>query len=152
MKTLAGKKIAVFALVTTTLLTGSVLWHRSQGPAPAPSRNETLRESPARKSAQRASVQGAILARTSELQECYNSYLTRDPAVTEGAVKVDWLIDRRGQVAVAEVRHSDLQDEELLSCVVDQIRTWTFAPPEKESMVAHKFKFRQRSPASVRFE
>lgn len=101
----------------------------------------------------KAVVQGAIRARTNQLEDCYNSYLQSQPPVPEGSIKIGWDVSPEGEVSAVRVIDNDLAVD-FAECVTARIRAWEFMPSgDGEVMViAHKFNFHQRSPASLAFE
>ncbi len=95
----------------------------------------------------------AGLGREDALQSCYEAFLKREPRVDEGVVEMHWMLDKRGKVSSMEMMHSDLADPEFKSCLLEKMKKMTFKPPPKAipTLVAHKFNFHKRSPASLNF-
>lgn len=102
----------------------------------------------------KAVIQGAIRAKTTELEGCYNAYLADSPEVAEGSIRIGWDIGPEGAVTAVRVIDTDLADDDFTSCVTRLVQSWEFTPsPDGEPLVvAHKFSFHQRSPASLEFE
>jgi hypothetical protein len=96
----------------------------------------------------------ANLKKGDDLQVCYESYLKREPKIEEGTVEVHWMLDKRGKISSMEMVHSDLEDENFVHCLLDKIKKMTFRPPPKAqpTLVAHKFNFKRRTPASLSFK
>jgi hypothetical protein len=99
-------------------------------------------------------VQGANLNQEDELQTCYESYLKRQPKVEEGVVEVHWMLDKGGRISSMELVRSDLEDQTFTHCLLEKIKKMTFHPPTvtRPTLVAHKFNFKRRTPASLSFK
>jgi hypothetical protein len=157
MKTRMSKNTVIVALLIATVLSGAYLLAKEAGllsgkmrEAAAQSKDEMDRM-PLRK---KGVLLEAGLGREDELQACYQSFLKREPNVDEGVVEVHWMLDKRGKISSMEMVHSDLGDEDFNRCLLDKIKKMTFkAPPKaKPTLVAHKFNFHKRSPASLDFK
>ncbi len=104
------------------------------------------------------SLKGAIRAKTSELEACYNNFLAErteaHSPTQEGSVKLSWMVDTEGVVSSVALTESEFGDASLEACIIDHVKSWTFGPaPESPAMmVAHKFTFKQRSPANAIYE
>lgn len=124
----------------------------SQAKASAPQKKSS--KAPSSEGEKLATVRGAVSAKMTFLQACYETYLAKEPTVINGSIRVSWHIDPMGQVGSVSILDSEFQDSELDECLLSQVRSWSFAPfPDEEPIaVAHKFTFRQRSPSSLDFE
>lgn len=96
----------------------------------------------------------ASLLRSTGLQACYESFLSREPVANEGSVVVRWTVDDKGRVAWANLERSEIGDERFQDCIIDQIKVISFAPaPNSEEIhMGHKFNFRRRTQANLDFQ
>lgn len=99
-------------------------------------------------------VQEAGLTQSNDLQACYESFLQREPKVDEGVVEVHWMLDKTGKISSMELVRTELDDQTFTYCILDKIKKMTFhAPPKaRPTLVAHKFNFHKRSPASIDYK
>lgn len=146
----AGKLFLVFILgaaASAALLTGE------RWPPRAP--RSTARPSPKERPvplAKRASIRGAIAAKSDAIQRCYETHLASEPAIAAGSLRVSWKIEADGAVRDVAAIASDFSAPAFEECVLGRVRSWTFAGAPEPTRVAHRFIFRQRTPASMDFE
>ncbi|MBU2511266.1 AgmX/PglI C-terminal domain-containing protein [bacterium] len=86
-------------------------------------------------------VKNRIIKGSVDLKACYKAFLTRNPEIREGNIKLDWQIDRDGRPQNPEVVFSQFSDPFLGECMIGKIRQWQFPPPLARSYVAHLFQF-----------
>ncbi len=67
--------------------------------------------------------------RRADLQTCYESRLQAHPGLA-GKVVLTLRLDASGDVSDVSVAESTVEDDELLTCVVDRARRWTMADVE----------------------
>lgn len=158
MTTINAKNIALALLLTSNVATASFVgYHWSTlYPPPTPSKNikkkitapEIVRD-PARK----GRVREAVMARTGEIEACYDRYLSTRPSLKSGSVEVSWRIESDGRVSGAHVSATELKDESLETCIVSRVNEWSFTDRAGDSpvQVAHRFIFKDRTPASMDF-
>lgn len=160
MKIISAKNIFILLLVASNLgLAAYVFVNRGKLFNPAPGRTKALtaRKSLPVKQSQsyrEGVVRDAIREQSSELESCYNRYLATDPAVTQGGLTISWQIDPTGSVSAAALAATDINDSELISCVLAQIDRWHFSPPPSDQipvLVAHRFTFRPRATTAMEF-
>lgn len=99
---------------------------------------------PARDPYLKNQVKNRIIKGYPDIQKCYQEYLTADPPLTDGHVKMDWQIDTDGDVIRPEVVLSPFQDKTLHKCLAARIQTWNFPPPPVRKYVSHTFKFEKK--------
>ena len=85
-----------------------------------------------------------------EIRDCYNAFIDKKPATTDGLVMIDWTIEPDGEVKKAELVSSELGDEALANCMIKAIEGFTFPPPPggKPKYVAHKYRFKKDTEAA----
>lgn len=90
-------------------------------------------------------VKNTLLKGYVQIRDCYNVFVDKKPAVTDGIVMIDWTIQADGEVKKAELVSSELNDEELENCMIKAIEGFTFPPPPsgKPKYVAHKYRFKK---------
>ncbi len=106
----------------------------------------------------RAQLKEAVLAKSNEVENCYNQYLASRPTKIEGQVTVQWLVQQSGEVSAPEISQSELQNAPLHQCLLAQMESVKLSEmaklgssEESDFYFAHKFKFKRRSPASLTF-
>ena len=92
-------------------------------------------------------VKNTIIKGYRGIQECYNKFLDGKPPKTDGRVTIDWEVQKDGSVSTPQLVSSDFADEGLVSCMVDQIKSYDFpAPPFGiKKYVAHTFVFKMKT-------
>lgn len=90
-------------------------------------------------------VKNTLLKGYVQIRDCYNAFVDKKPAVTDGIVMIDWTIQPDGEVRKAELVSSELNDEDLSNCMIKAIEGFTFPPPPngKPKYVAHKYRFKK---------
>ena len=154
MKTKWQNVTIVFLFMATSALGGFVAlnWTKLDPRARAKPAMKKVKSHADEGTEARAEVMGAVRTKSGELQKCYESHLKDRPDVREGTVRISWRIDGDGRVDDVAVEESDFGDGALHSCVLTHIRAWAFEPPSAPQAYAHRFTFRQRSPANLQFE
>ena len=89
-------------------------------------------------------VKNTVTKHARDLQECYNAFIDRKPAKTDGLITVDWQIDTKGTVIKPEIVSSELPDQELTTCITGKVAGWNFPPPDIDKYVSHKFTFKKQ--------
>ena len=86
------------------------------------------------------------------IQKAYNTYLEKSPAITDGRIEIDWLIDGNGVVVTPEVIYSDFTDKTFLADVLKAISSWNFPPPPngRKYYVEHTFNIRREAGESTK--
>lgn len=64
-----------------------------------------------------------------DLQKCYLAYLDKKPQVTEGVIKVLFLLKENGSVEESRIVKSDFPDPTFGTCANDKIKSYYFSPP-----------------------
>lgn len=149
-------RIVLAALLTFNLALGTFFVYRGLVKQQEPARKiqPAVVSKKSEASYRKAVVQGAIRARTNQLEDCYNSYLQSQPTVVEGSIKIGWDVSPDGEVSAVRVIDNELASAEFADCVAARIRAWDFTPAGNGEVmvIAHKFNFHQRSPANLDFE
>lgn len=90
----------------------------------------------------REQVDRVVRANQAAIKYCFESALQRAPKLN-GAVHVQWRIDRQGRVASSRVAKSTLGDAGVEGCIVRQVKRWQFPTPDGgEVDVTYPFIFR----------
>lgn len=112
------------------------------------------REKPKPPPAAKGTVNGATLKNDSQIQACYDSFLTREPKVSEGAVVMHWIFNDQGQMDVLKLVRSDLEDQPFLDCLMETVKTTRIPASDARAgkLISHKFTFRNKSPGELEFE
>lgn len=102
----------------------------------------------------RTSVREALLNTNDILEGCYENFLRSEPSQPQGAMTMNWMIDQQGHVEALQLSSSEIDSPSLIDCVSEHIRAVQFVPPpgKDKVMIAHKFNFYRRTPASLKFE
>jgi TonB family protein len=74
-------------------------------------------------------IQRVVRQHMAVLRACYQQGLARNPSLS-GTVKVKFVIDASGAVTSVSDAGSDLPDEDVKTCVRNQIKTFSFPQPE----------------------
>lgn len=156
MQKQSGKKRTLIVLVTSNILMGAFVtamithhyWHQPKKVTTTTSKMKTIKATD-----QKGFLQEALMGVDDEMEGCYNEYLRREPVVTEGSVSVQWLVNAMGEAQDLRVADSELKDDELSTCILNNLKDIQFSPPPSAEpvQVAHKFRFRVRAPASIEF-
>lgn len=70
-------------------------------------------------------IRRIVRAHINEVRYCYNQGLEQDPALA-GRVAVQFKIGAQGKVEEATVASSDLDSEEVSSCIAGAVKRWKF--------------------------
>jgi len=90
----------------------------------------------------REQINRVVQANRAAIKYCFETALQRAPKL-EGAVNIEWRIDRKGMVASARVAKSTLGDAGVEGCIVRQVKRWKFPEPDGgEVDVMYPFIFR----------
>ena len=138
--------MAIGMLLLTNAATGAYIFATQMKPS-----GSTVESRPATSLARKAMVQGANLRQNSEMQACYETFLRRGPTVDEGVVEMHWLLETTGRISSLRLVKTDLDDQQMMECMMEALNAMTFRAPKEATMVAHKFNFRRRSPSTVNF-
>ncbi len=90
-------------------------------------------------------VKNTLLKGYVQIRDCYNAFIEKKPATTDGIVMIDWTIQPDGEVKKAELVSTELGDDDLSNCMIKAIEGFTFPPPPggKPKYVAHKYRFKK---------
>jgi hypothetical protein len=89
----------------------------------------------------RAQIQKVINEHVAQVQACYERNLMRDRSLA-GKITFDWVIAPTGAVASVRVRSSTMAGSTVSTCIMQEIRGWTFPTPEGGSVaVTYPFIF-----------
>ncbi len=77
----------------------------------------------------RDAVAKVINDKVSEMRACYERALLRDPNLGAGKVLLEWTIDGKGAVSEVRTKTSTLRSPEVVSCLLDLLRTLQFPKP-----------------------
>lgn len=89
----------------------------------------------------RAQIQKVINEHVAQVQACYEKSLLRDHSLA-GKITFDWVIAENGSVSSVRVRASTMSGSAVSTCILQEIRSWTFPTPEGGSVaVTYPFIF-----------
>lgn len=90
-------------------------------------------------------VKNTIVKGYVQIRDCYNVFVDKNPAVTDGKIMIDWNIKPDGTVEKVELVSSEIPDDELPKCMIEKISKFEFPPPPagRTKYVAHKFLLRK---------
>ena len=74
-------------------------------------------------------VAKVINEKVSEMRGCYERAMLRDPNLGAGKVLLEWTIDGRGDVSEVRTKTATLKSPEVVSCLLDLLRTLKFPRP-----------------------
>ena len=84
---------------------------------------------------------GAVVrSNIGDVRDCYDDALEHDPAAA-GRVDIRFTVEPSGNVSLAEVIESDLDDPFLGSCIAGKSMTWRFPASERKAPVAVSYPF-----------
>ncbi len=156
MKANTKKSLIIISLFTVHMAAGAYYMVRLGKGSGTAKTTEAVAKKPRETTAQkrRAVLHEALLAKNEQIEDCYEGYLRTEPSRPEGAIHVQWSIGETGEVVQPEVIKAEINDPTLIGCVLDQVRSLEFSALKKDgpTLLAHKFNFRRRSPASVSFQ
>ena len=90
----------------------------------------------------REQINRVVQANRAAIKYCFETALQRAPKL-EGAINVQWRIDRKGMVSTTRVAKSTLGDPKVEGCILRQIARWKFPEPDGgEVDVVYPFIFR----------
>jgi len=80
------------------------------------------------------------------IRHCYNKELRKNAGLS-GTVVARFTVGSKGTVTEAEVNRSTLNNKNVETCMIEEIKTWVFPEPNKgvEVVVNYPFKFRSAS-------
>ncbi len=80
------------------------------------------------------------------IKYCYNKELRKNAGLS-GTVVTRFTVGPKGKVTQAEVNRSTLNNKNVETCMIDEIKSWVFPEPNKgvEVLVNYPFKFRSSS-------
>lgn len=89
---------------------------------------------PARPTRVQGSIDRDLIAKiindqVGEMRGCYERALLRDPNLGAGKVLLEWTIDRAGDVSEVRTKLATLKSSEVVSCLLDLLRTLKFPKP-----------------------
>ncbi len=95
----------------------------------------------------------ALAIRNSAFEDCYEKFLRTEPTSEEGHITAQWTIGSNGVPLESSIREASLGDESLHTCVLAVIPTLALRPPpgQEPIRVAHKFKFKRKTPTEIVF-
>ena len=91
-------------------------------------------------------IKNTIMKNRGDIIECYNTFITTNPEMTDGPLKVDFQIDDDGDVLSSEKVSGPFVDETFIQCVTNTITKWKFPEPNIATPVyaEHTFHFKRR--------
>ncbi len=87
-------------------------------------------------------INRVVKANQASIKYCFESALQQKPNL-QGAVNVQWRIDRKGLVTTTRLAKSTLGDSKVEGCILRQVKRWKFPEPDGgEVDVVYPFIFR----------
>lgn len=107
--------------------------------------NEQAAKEPAKKKGQ--VDEAGYFKGDNDLQACYENFLTREPAIEEGAVLFHWTIEANGSVNNLKLVKSDFNDDSFTACLKDKIQDMKMSTNKapQGTIIAHTFKFKRKT-------
>lgn len=87
-----------------------------------------------------AVVKKVVRSHLDEIRKCYDGALASDPELG-GKVVVSFSITAQGKVKGQKVSSSTLESDAVQSCILDEVKTWTFPEPDGGDEVAVTYPF-----------
>ncbi len=100
----------------------------------------------------KGALKEAMAKNSSGIESCYETFLKTEPQVAEGKIVIAWTISTNGRAEDLRLVESELSNEDLYTCLTSLIAKTFFTKPREPTIIAQKFIFKQRSPASLVFE
>jgi outer membrane biosynthesis protein TonB len=127
-------------LVTLLLASLPACAGAASSPSPAetpaaPSASATPSAAPPHGRLPPAVIQRIVRQDHGRLRQCYEASLASNPTL-RGLVRVKFVIDRTGAVALAQSSGSTMPDATVVECALREFRSLKFPPPEGEAAVA----------------
>jgi len=96
-------------------------------------------------------VKNTIMKNRSDVIKCYNVFVDSKPENSDGPMKIDFEIDRDGDVIRAG-KVGGIGDEKMSKCVVEAIKKWKFPEPNIPApvYVDHTFNFTKATPENTK--
>ena len=76
-----------------------------------------------------------------QIRFCYEQGLQLDPSLS-GLVAVFWIIDANGQVKLAKIKKTSLNNKSVEDCMLRRLKTWKFPIPRNSQDVRVSYPFR----------
>lgn len=154
MKTVSSKNKIIAALVLSNVILVCALMAKGIGNLRWPGSKSSSQQIQKAKDESSGKVEAATFKPDTAVQACYNTFLARRPSLTEGVVVMKWMFDKEGRIDVLDLVQTDLPDQTFMTCLMDTIRTARIPANDSRvgKIISHKFKFRDRSPASMEFQ
>ena len=90
-----------------------------------------------------AQVKDVIEQKFREIRECWDAGLAANPqAELDGAIVVAIQVDGSGKVTDAKTELNETGDDTAESCIVAEVRNWTFPKPKGKATVHYPFYLR----------
>jgi len=87
-------------------------------------------------------INRVVQANRAAIKYCFEAALQQKPSL-QGAINVQWRIDRKGFVTTTRVAKSSLNDAKVEGCILRQVKRWKFPEPDGgEVDVVYPFLFR----------
>jgi hypothetical protein len=86
-------------------------------------------------------VRAVVVAHTGALRACYEVVAKDEPSL-RGGLDTTWQVEADGTVSTASIRSSTLQNARVESCIIRQIKSWTFPTSDRATIIAsYPFRF-----------
>lgn len=98
-------------------------------------------------SADREAVRRAVKTHLSEVKTCYDDALKKDShnkdSQLSGKIVLDFEVDNAGKVPSAKVneKKSTLKSSDIEQCLIDKVKSWTFPPSPKGTIISVSYPF-----------
>jgi hypothetical protein len=149
MKTIFTKKTTI-ALIATNLAMASYIV-KEKAFRHGRSKSHVARETDG-EGRRRGSVEPVYFRNADELQGCYESYLSLEPAHDEGSVLVNVRIAPSGAIDSLKLVENDFNESSFTECIVEKLKATRMPASDGTVTVAHRFNFRRKTAGEIHFE
>jgi hypothetical protein len=93
----------------------------------------------------RETIRKTIQSKLPQLKACYEAQLKKSPSLA-GKIVISFSVDDKGQTSDFSFKQNELQDTEMESCFVSELKKASFppAPPATNMSIDYPFVFGQR--------
>jgi len=85
-------------------------------------------------------IESIIRRRQYRIRLCYERQLNFNPKLA-GKISLHFVIGGKGNVVKANVSEDTMKNEAVRNCVLDEVKSWTFPPPEGGTLVNVDYPF-----------
>lgn len=96
-----------------------------------------------------ATIARVMVEKSNAFQNCYFTYLSRNPLVKEGAVDLLLEIKRSGEISEIEIVRNNFSDSAFDACILKEAQSLKFNPPPRKMNrnILHTLNFKSEKTA-----